>query len=117
MLHRHGKSTSGFTVAEVADDAHRSWRFCFAEGATPRFWATLRHGARSVSWPDIRRKVVSCDDLNTLPEGIAAWLMQLTGGAMSRTVADEAAVRIGRHLATNIHSIEQAGRRLPRTSS
>lgn len=115
MLNRDGKSASGFIVGKVAGDAQRSWSFCFAEGQRPRFWATLRHGARSVSWPDIQRKIATCDDLNTLPDGIAAWLVQLTGGAMSRAVADEAAVRIGRQLATNVCSMSQAGRRQPRS--
>jgi hypothetical protein len=49
----------------------------------------------------MRRRIVECDDLDELPEGIAAWMVQLTDGAMPDSVAAEAALQIDRWINEN----------------
>jgi hypothetical protein len=47
------------------------------------------------------RRIVECNDLSELPEGIAAGMLQLTDGAMPKSVDAEAALQIGRWIQDN----------------
>jgi hypothetical protein len=77
---------------------------------------TVKQDGWSITWPDMRRRIVECDDLNELPEGIAAWMVQLTGGAMPDSVAAEAAVQIGRWIQENRDYLQHERDSAPRGS-
>jgi hypothetical protein len=101
MANPHAAAHAQFPIPEVAGATNRVWNFHLGCGEDTRFSITVEQDGWSITWPDMRRRIVECDDLNELPEGIAAWMVELTGRMMPEPVAAEAAVQIGRWIATN----------------
>ncbi len=101
MANPHTAKHAQFPVSEGPDNAERVWSFHLGCGEDTRFSVTVKEGGWSITWPDMRHRIVDCDDLNELPEGIAAWMVQLTEGAMPEPVAAEAALQIGRWIHDN----------------
>jgi hypothetical protein len=101
MANPHIARHAQFPISEGADKSERVWDFHLGCGEDTRFSVTVKQDGWSITWPDMRRRIVECEDLNDLPEGIAAWMVQLTDGAMPDSVAAEAALQIGRWIQEN----------------
>jgi hypothetical protein len=110
MPNPHIAKPAQFPIPEVNGETGRVWNFHLGCGEDSRFSITVQQDGWSITWPDMRRRIVECDDLNELPEGIAAWMVHLTGGMMPDDVAAEAALHIGRWLATNREFLEHERR-------
>lgn len=101
MTNPHTAGHAQFPIPEAVGQSDRVWNFHLGCGEDTRFSVTVQQGGWSITWPDMRRRIVECDDLNELPEGIAAWMVQLTGGEMPESVAAEAALQIGHWIESN----------------
>jgi hypothetical protein len=101
MANPHIAGNSQFPIPEVVGQSDRVWNFHLGCGEDTRFSVTVQQDGWSITWPDMRHRIVECEDLNELPEGIAAWMVELTGGMMPESVAAEAALQIGHWISAN----------------
>lgn len=105
MTNPYISGTTRFHVDETPNSGGRVWNFAMGCGEETTFSATYSSAEWTVSWDDMRARILEGDPATVATE-LAHWLRGMTGGAMPYNVADRAAPLIADWLNSNAHYLQ-----------